>query len=568
MEKKKFNLKKEDFIIYAIILLSVLLFWIPFFSKGLPNGYEIGFHYTRIATLAESLQQGIFPAKLRPMHMKMYGYGVGFFYPDFFIYPMAVLIALGADSEIVIKLCEFIVVLVGSVVTYRCFFKMTGNKMVALFGEIIFLGSRINYDNFIVGGGVPHLYAYFFIPLTLLGLIEAFRGEKNGYIKYFIGLTGTVLSHHLIFVTMLLAIFIIAIVHFREIISNVKEFLKILGLSLVAVFLTTAYWLPAFEQAFNVKLGVLYDNAYDITENILSFHELYSIHIGPFLYIAFILSAIIFLFMMIKGYKLGVGIYSLFFVNVIILFITCSKMLWLSPIGKFLAFFQYTERFIFTLTATMIIFVVMIIGRVCEIDEIKNKISNIRGKEIILYVFMVLMILVTRFDNKADFYDINSYSKIVCTNKMYEDDYQVSFGEWLPMECEPSECKTPNTSYSDDGGSAEGFKHDRAKYYEVWVEFSKQYYDVPYIYYYGYKAYIVDENLNPIEELKVGEAIDNNGYVRVYMPEDRSDVGHILVTYRKTTIQIISYAISALCTVAIAVYVAIDMVKKRKMAKF
>ena len=62
----------------------------------------------------------------------------------------------------------------------------------------------------------------------------------------------------------------------------------------------------------------------------------------------------------------------------------------------------------------------------------------------------------------------------------------------------------------------------------------------------------MEENENPTSELEVGEAFDDNGYVRVFLPKDGEGVGHIMTTYRKTALQKISYLISLISVVAVA----------------
>ena len=103
---------------------------------------------------------------------------------------------------------------------------------------------------------------------------------------------------------------------------------------------------------------------------------------------------------------------------------------------------------------------------------------------------------------------------------------------------------------ADDGNGADGVKHDNGKSFDVWVSFDKKYYDMPYIYYYGYHAYILDDKGQIESELVVDKAYDNNGYLRVYMPEDSSGIGHVLVMYRKTFIQKLAYIMSVVSTVA------------------
>ena len=547
---KKFSgIKKENVIICFIILTAVFLFWLPFIPKGMVNGWEIAFQYSRVLTLIQSLQEGIFPAKLRPMHMKGYGYGVGFFYPDFFIYPAAIAAYLGVDPEVATKFFTVLIIVTGSFVSYKLYEKDTENRFIALIGVILLIGSRINYKNYILGAGFPHLCAYLFMPMAIMGLLHGLKGEKRGYIAYAFGLASVVLSHHLIFLTMIFTMVIIVIYHIGEIIKNPKPFGILLAISFADLAFTTAYWLPALEQAMKIKLIALYDNSYDITEHILSLGEIVFTEIGLPMFVTFIAACIVYLVLMFRGVKMGTDIGSLFITNLILLVVSCNRMLWLSGFGTVFGFFQYTERFIFVMTVLMITFIVMVIREVYRAYQL-SFLEDKRAFSVLGVVFLLVLTVITRCDNKPDFFNLDSYSRSEYGYELLEKDYNVSGAEWLPMECEPSECKTPNTSKADDGSGAEGFKHDHDKYYEVWVDLSKNYYDVPYVYYYGYKAYIVDDNMNPTRELAVGEAIDDNGLTRVYMPQEEG-FGHIMVTYRKTTVQKVSYVISIISFLAI-----------------
>lgn len=560
MKEKVLRFIENEGIAAAIILFTIFCFWIPFIPKGMVAGSEIDFQYARILTLIQCLQIGIFPGKLRPMHMKGYGYGVGFFYPDFFVYPSAIAGYLGIDPEIATKGFTLLVIIIATFVIYRLFRKLSSQRTIALVGVILVIGSRINYDNFIEGAGFPHLYAYLFMPLAIIGLLNIFKGDKKGYLEYFIGLTLVVLSHHLIFLTMLFTMVIIVLCHVKKIIENPKAFGKLFGVSLVALSLTTAYWLPAIEQASKIKLIALYDNSYDITEHILSLRDVVLEHIGIPMFSMFTLAAIAYVVMRIKGKAKDTDILSLFVANCIILIVTCSKALWLGPFGQVFGFFQYTERFIFVMTVIMIIFVVMVMRELYNFFSL-SKLSDKKTNSVLTVLILVALIIATRCDNKLDFYNVNSYYRKQLTYDLLEEKYNVSGAEWLPIECEPSECKTPNTSKADDGSGADGFKHDNCKYYEVWIDMTKKYYDVPYVYYYGYKAYLVDENMAPFQELEVGEAFDDNGYVRVFLPEDGMGIAHMMVTYRKTTVQKISYVVSLLTAIAILI---VFVCKKRK----
>ena len=83
-------------------------------------GSDAPFHLARIESLNQALQMGIFPVKVHPSLAYSYGYGVGIFYPDFFIYLPAVLRMAGCSLEVSCKIYIFILLLELFVSMYFC----------------------------------------------------------------------------------------------------------------------------------------------------------------------------------------------------------------------------------------------------------------------------------------------------------------------------------------------------------------------------------------------------------------------------------------------------------------
>ena len=542
MKEKFKSTLKEEWIYYLIILAGTIAFWFPYLAKGFfPTG-ENDFHFARIQTLADAIEVGVFPAKVRPSHMRYFGYGIGFFYPDLFIYPPAILIAIGADYEITVKAYLFIMYFLGGVLVYKCFKKLSGNAKASLIGELLYMGSGLNDRNVFDGGGMPHFFSYLFLPLAFCGFLEALNDEKKGYIKYAVGITLVLLTHNMIFITLMFLLLIILLINIKSVVSNIRVIGKLAAVSLAAMLIATAYWLPAMEQVSRVEFKCFYANAYDITNYILTFKEMVFDNIEILYFGLFVVSAAIYIVMLIRRRKMPMDITSVFITTVITLWLMCSRLLWTSPIGKALNFFEYTSRFEFVAVALIVIFAVMV-AREALLNGAVNSFIKRVNKKYAYVLFCIAVILVTRFLARPDFYDLNKGDRIVFSHEMLEEKWLVSLAEWLPVECEPSECKESQNARADDHTGADGFKHENGKYFEVWLDMSKQYYDMPYVYYYGYKAYILDDNNNPVRELEVQEAFDDNGLVRVMMPGDNNEIGHVMVTYRKTPIQKISYNI-------------------------
>ncbi len=554
---------REEGIIFLIILIGIFLFWIPYFGQGFTDGAEVKFHYARIMTLADSLKSGIFPAKVRPSHMRLFGYGIGFFYPDLLIYPPAALIALGAGYDITVKVYLFIVTLIQALVVYRCFKELTGNKWIALLGEILVMNSAINIQNIFGGGGMPHLFAYLFIPLALCGLLRALKDEKGGYAEFAIGLTMILLTHNMIFLTFMFVMVIIVLLHLGNIVKKPMIIVKLLGVSFVAMISTTAYWLPAMEQVSHIDFIVFHDNAYSVTDHILSPYKLFLSDIGILYSGLFVVFAALYVFMLVRKRKMPADINVLLITTGIVIIFSCSRTIWLSKIGEILSFFEYTDRFEFVLSVMMTMLIVMILREAAEEFEFCDGLLN-KGKELWPILICAAVLVITRVFSIPGFLSPAGDNRIMLTYDLITEDWQVSGAEWLPVECEPTECKNPENARASDGSSADGFKHDNGKYFEVWVGLDREYYDMPYVYYYGYHAYLLDENENLIRELEVGEAFDDNGYVRVFTPEDDESIGHIIVTYRKTSIQKLSYEVSLISAAFLCFFFCIKEILKKR----
>lgn len=74
-------------------------FFAPNYRKGLIEGSDAPFHLARIDSLAQDLSKGIFPVKVHTELGYDYGYGVGLFYQNHFLYLPAFLRLLGCSLE-------------------------------------------------------------------------------------------------------------------------------------------------------------------------------------------------------------------------------------------------------------------------------------------------------------------------------------------------------------------------------------------------------------------------------------------------------------------------------------
>ena len=89
---------ENELALVLLILLTAASSWPLFDMSAYVRGEDTFFHLTRIRGLADSLQAGYFPVRDQLYWLHDYGYGVGFYYPDVFLYFPALLMLFGFDE--------------------------------------------------------------------------------------------------------------------------------------------------------------------------------------------------------------------------------------------------------------------------------------------------------------------------------------------------------------------------------------------------------------------------------------------------------------------------------------
>ena len=557
--------KTVDLANILIILLCVAIFFTPLFTPGILDGSDGLFHVGRIASLADGLRHGIFPPKLRPVLMFTYGYGVGFMYPDFFLYFPAILMLCGASAELTYKAYIMAVLLFGGVGNYFLFKKITKYCPLATLGSVLLISSSILRAQIYEGGAISSATALMFLPMAFCGLTWALKGEEKGAKLFAIGILGALLSHHITFLLLMICSFLLVVFNLHKIIKKPVIIWNLFKYCLVSMFVSTAYWLPFMEQIVHDKYMFMYANIFSAQDGVVSFSDI-NFLMGKYLIYAFAVAVVIYVcFIIIKREKTEYLGHVL--VGVLLVFIMCSEAFWKGPMGALLANIQNGSRFVPVITALWVVTIVFT-GNVV-IDAVDDKVSQKLGKIVPVLAFAACLIFTLICNQKVIKKIVtDDFGEKTFTSSDYVIYERRGMGggmEMLPIDCWYENATEPNTAHSDDNDSADGVKLENGKYYDVWLFLDKKYYDVPYIYYYGYCAYLLDDAGNPVEELEVGKSVESNGYLRVYMPKDKEGIGHILVTYRKTAIQILSYAVTALMVLIVAACEIIGNILRKKI---
>lgn len=173
----------------------------PLFTDYLISGHDLAFHMNRIEGIAQGLRQGIFPVKIHPFWANDYGYAVGVFYGDTFLYFPAFLRNMGFSLQEAYKIYVFLVNLATALISWKCFGQIFGSNRIGLFASLLYTLAPYRLSNLYLRGSVGEYTALTFLPMILCGFYLIFTEDykKPDYWKHFLspalGLTGIVQTH-------------------------------------------------------------------------------------------------------------------------------------------------------------------------------------------------------------------------------------------------------------------------------------------------------------------------------------------------------------------------------------
>ncbi len=561
-----------------ILLLAVISLGVvatPMMQKGLNTSTDALFHLARIESIYLALKEGVFPVKVHFASAYTYGYGSGFFYQDLFLYVPALLMFAGLSLQTSYKIFALLMLAVAWMsVRWSINFLLEGrNHTLAVYGASIYVMSN-QLTGYLYGSQSLGAYcAMAFIPICVAELLHILyrKGEKKNYLQLLIGTACVVLTHLSTSILTLIFLLLIALLSADRLIANHCQILRRLFITaLGGAILTTAFWLPALEQISVQKFRFQTALIYPISENTIPVSEMPAVlGVGMLAVVVVGVAASIWTALQrkkatcLKGACQGNSsdgrmLLTCEVTSLTFLLLTFCEAFW-TRFGSFCEFIQFPSRLLTPVIAGMVL---VLCGEICQVWSFDASNDNDSSNHVIekgCAVLALLAVFVLAFGNLKEKLPQYGSDQALGTGLLTEQIAGLGSGEeWLPDGAYRSGLTEPEKSYDPEGGGADGVKHDYGKYYEVYVPMTWEYYDVPYLYYKGYAAYLLDENEEITEELQVGKS-DRYAYVRVYIPKGRDGIGHIMVTYRKTMLQKVSYVVSGIAVFLLAFLLAREL---------
>lgn len=235
--------KKQKYILLAIDLILLVLITYPLFFGGIVGGYDPGFHMARIRTLASNIASGHFPNPIGFEYLDHLGYGVGFFYGNFLLYPFAMLHLLGLSlyNTYIFYIIIFVALNIFSInyLTDQLFH----NWWATLVSAPIYLSSFYFVTVIYLRAAVGELTAFAIIPWVILSVFKIVSGHVKYWWILFIAMALLLVSHILSFLIVCGFTVLIFLMNLKSMLKNhqifwafFKSLIAFLGISAVFLF--------------------------------------------------------------------------------------------------------------------------------------------------------------------------------------------------------------------------------------------------------------------------------------------------------------------------------------------
>lgn len=526
----------------ALIISSLLLFTAdPFY------GHDIGFHLSRIQSIADCFAQGTFPALIYPHYFNDYGYANGIFYPDLFLYIPALFVYLGLDCKIAYNVFLFLINLATLSSMYYCIKKIANDPMAASLTSCIYLLSSYRITDLYVRSALGETICFVFIPFILLGLYEILYADTKKGWYLIIGLFGVLSSHIITLAFCVILIILFYILSFFRLFKNKKELkertVSIFVYCFLSVCLCAFFILPFLEMMFSdtfmYKINPAtggYDRTIPFLLSIIEIPTYRNIYFPLGIGMIFVVLSIL-LIKDPKDYKRAVYDYIAFG----ILFWVMSTDLFPWQLFKgFAQTIQFPWRFMAIATSFLLFGFSFVIKRYINKDNVKKPI-------------LLLLIITSCISLLSIAYDMF----IIEDFELYTDAVHYSTGgnEYLPADVDLNKIVERGlTLSSNDPGIHLYFEKTGTNMIITYENASaeKTYIEAPLIYYKGYTA---KEDGKTISVSK-----GDNGVVRLY-PSDKE--GIINLRYGSTLIRKLGYLISFL-TLSVLLFIGIKQIKRSR----
>lgn len=239
----------------ALILTgTVVMLCLPLTKDSLisPNLQDLDYHLARIVGMKSALREGQFPIRIHSCLNWGFGYASPMFYPELFLYPSAILHAIGLPLMQSYKAFVILMNIMTVLISYWAIKRMFQSRYIGLLGSMMYSLAYYRLVNVYLRAAVGEAMAMAFFPLIVYGLYQIYTMDTKETSYRFVwivpalGYSGLIQSH--IISCEMIGVFtiIVCILLLRSTLEP-KRFFALCKTAIAAIILNLWFLLPMLQ---------------------------------------------------------------------------------------------------------------------------------------------------------------------------------------------------------------------------------------------------------------------------------------------------------------------------------
>ncbi|MCL2024344.1 MAG: hypothetical protein FWG78_01000 [Coriobacteriia bacterium] len=243
--------------IVAVLYGSVTIHYTSLFA-----GANYGYYLSRIDGIAAGIFDAQFPVRIYPNMNAGFGYGAGFFSPDFMLYPSAMLRVIGwrlsnfanpITVPFAYNMTIFVSMLMLFSTTFFAAFRLTRRAVAGAIAGVAVCVMPWTMHAIFERAALNEVLAMIWIPLVIVGVYDILTNKMRRPWPYVIGLWALMFSHLPTAIVTLLTVAIVLVVRAKTLRATPHLTRRVLLFTLLATTLSAAFWVPMLEMLFSAR---------------------------------------------------------------------------------------------------------------------------------------------------------------------------------------------------------------------------------------------------------------------------------------------------------------------------
>ena len=238
-----------------MIGLAVLFASAPAFQETLHIGDDIQYHLCRIENIVDAWRCGQFPARLGAYMYDGYGALTSVFYPDYALYPFALMRLCGASLAYVGNMLLISLNIGAAAGMYAAAKRMFGGGRAAAAASTLYVLAAYRLTDVYARFAVGEALAMVFLPLFIAALWDCVAGDKNRWKALALSAAAIFLSHMITTLLCALMALLLCLINARRILreKRLANLLKAAGLCLLLVLFHLAPMLMYIREGLGAS---------------------------------------------------------------------------------------------------------------------------------------------------------------------------------------------------------------------------------------------------------------------------------------------------------------------------